>query len=47
MGDQEYWRERNNDEKGTVEPLVLHQVGDKSNSLDGFAETHFLSQDAV
>lgn len=26
---------------------MLHQVGDKGNGLDGFAEAHFISQDAV
>ena len=47
MAAAEYWRERNNDEEGTVEPLVLHQVRDKGDGLDGFAEAHFISQDAV
>lgn len=26
---------------------MLHQVGDKGDGLDGFAEPHFISQDAV
>lgn len=47
MPAEEYWRERNDDEIGTVEPLVLHQVGDKGDGLDGFAEAHLISQDAV
>lgn len=42
-----YWRERNNDDEGTVEPLVLHQVGNECDGLDGFAKTHFISQDAI
>lgn len=42
-----YWRERHNDEEGTVEPLVLHQVGNECNGLDGFAKAHFISQDAI
>lgn len=42
-----YWRERNDDEKGAVEPLVLHQVGNECNGLDGFAKSHFISQDAI
>lgn len=47
MPTEEYWRERNDDEEGTVDPLVLHQVGDKGDGLDGFAEAHFISQDAI
>lgn len=47
MAAVEYWRERNNDEKGTIEPLQLHQIGDKGDGLDGFAKAHFISQDAV
>lgn len=42
-----YWRERNNDEKGTVEPLVLHQVGNECDGLDSFAKAHFICQDAI
>lgn len=42
-----YWREGNNDEEGTIEPLVLHQVGNECNGLDGFAKAHFISQDAI
>lgn len=47
MSAEGYSRERNDDEKGAVESLVLHQVGDKGDGLDGFAEAHFISQDAV
>lgn len=42
-----YWREGNNDEKGPIEPFVLHQVGNECNGLDGFAKAHFISQDAI
>lgn len=40
-------REGDNDEVGSVEPLVLHEVGDKSNRLDGFSQTHLISQDPI
>lgn len=26
---------------------MLHQVGDESDGLDGFAKTHFISENAV
>lgn len=47
MSAEQYWREGNDDEIGTVEPLVLHQVGDKCNGLDGFAKAHLISQNAI
>lgn len=47
MSADKYWREWNDDQIGPIEPLVLHQVGDKGDGLDGFAEAHLISQDAV
>lgn len=47
MPTEEYWREGNNDEIGSIEPFVVHQVGDKGDGLDGFAEAHLISQNAV
>lgn len=40
-------REGYNDEVGSVEPFVLHEVCDKSNSLDGFPQTHLICQDPI
>lgn len=40
-------REGYNDEVGSIEPLVLHEVSDESNSLDGFSQTHFICQDPI
>lgn len=42
-----YSRQRYYDEEGPVDALHLHEVSDKCNGLDGFAQTHFISQDAV
>lgn len=44
---EEYSRERNDDDIGSVEPLVLHQVGDQSDGLNGFTQAHLISQDAI
>lgn len=40
-------RKRYNDEVGSVEPFVLHEVCDEGDSLDGFSQTHLISQDPV
>lgn len=44
VGDGGEWH---NDEEGAVDSLVLHQVADQSDGLDGFAQTHLVSQDSV
>lgn len=40
-------RERYDDEEGPVEALVLHEVSDEGDGLDGFPQTHLISKDAV
>lgn len=40
-------REWHDDEKGPVEALVLHEVSDEGDGLDGFAQAHLVGQDAV
>lgn len=40
-------RERYNDEKGPIDALVLHEVRDECNSLDGLSQAHFIGQDAI
>ena len=47
MVDDEYSRKWNNDHIWPVEPLVLHQIGNKGDGLDGLAEAHLISQDTV
>lgn len=44
-----YWdlREWDDDEEGSVEALVLHEVSDEGDGLDRFAQTHLISQDAI
>lgn len=40
-------REGHNNEVGSIEPLVLHEVRDEGDSLDGFSKTHLVRQDPV
>lgn len=40
-------RERHYDEEGPVDALVLHEVRDERDGLDGFPQTHLISQDAI
>ncbi len=40
-------REGDDDEEGSVDSFVLHEVGDECNGLDGFSQTHFISQNAI
>lgn len=40
-------RERYNDEEGPIDALVLHEVRDERNGLDGLSQAHFVSQDAI
>lgn len=40
-------REGYNDEVGSIEPLVLHEVCDEGDSLDGFTQTHLIRQDPI
>lgn len=40
-------REGHNNEVGPVEPLVLHEVRDEGDSLDGFSQTHLICQDPI
>jgi len=42
-----YIRERNDDEEGPIDALVLHEVRDECNGLDGLPQPHLISQDAV
>jgi len=42
-----YLRERYNDEEGPVDALVLHEVSDEGDGLDGFAQAHLVCQDAI
>ena len=39
--------ERHDDEERSVDLLLLHQIGDERNGLDGLAEAHLVGQDAV
>lgn len=40
-------RERDNDEKRSIVALLLHEVGDEGNGLDGLTKTHLICQDSV
>lgn len=40
-------RERDNDEERAVDPLVLHEVRDESDGLDGFPQSHLVCQDPI
>lgn len=40
-------REGYDDEVGSIETFVLHEVSDEGDSLDGFSQTHLVRQDAV
>ena len=40
-------RERNNDEKRSIVPFLLHEVGDEGNGLNGLTKTHLVCQDPV
>ena len=40
-------RERDNDEKRSIVALLLHEVGDEGNGLDGLTKTHLICQDPV
>lgn len=40
-------RERYDDEEGPVDALVLHEVCDERDGLDGLSQTHLVGQDAV
>lgn len=40
-------RQGYNDEVGSIEPFVLHEVRDEGDSLDGFTQTHLVRQDPV
>lgn len=42
-----YLRERYNDEKGPIDALVLHEVRDECNGLDGLSQAHLIGQDAI
>lgn len=40
-------REGHDNEVGSVEPLVLHEVRDEGDRLDGFSQTHLIRQDPI
>ena len=40
-------REGDDDEEGAVDPLVLHEVRDERDGLDGFPQPHLVGQDPV
>jgi len=40
-------REGDNDEKGAIVPLLLHEVRDEGNGLDGLAEAHLVRQNPI
>lgn len=40
-------RQGYDNEVGSVEPFVLHEVRDKSNGLNGFSQAHLVRQDPV
>lgn len=40
-------RERYDDEEGPVDALVLHEVRDERDGLDGLSQAHLVGQDAV
>lgn len=42
-----YSREGYNNEVGSVEPFVLHEVRNEGDSLDGFSQTHLVCQDPI
>lgn len=44
---QIHLRERDYNKIRSVDMFGFHEVSDKSNSLDGFAKTHFISQDPI
>ena len=40
-------REGHYDEEGPIDALVLHEVRDERDGLDGLAQAHLVSQDAI
>lgn len=40
-------RQGYDNEVGSVEPFVLHEVRDESDGLDGFSQAHLVCQDPV
>lgn len=40
-------RQRYDNEVGSVEPFVLHEVRDQSDGLDGLPQAHLIRQDPV
>jgi len=40
-------RERHDDQERSIEFLDLNQVGKQGNGLNGFSQTHLISQDAI
>lgn len=40
-------REGHDDEVGSIEPFVFHEVRDEGNGLDGFPQTHLVGQDPI
>lgn len=40
-------RERDDDEEGPVDALVLHEVCDERDGLDGLPQAHLVGQDAI
>lgn len=40
-------REGYNDEVGSIESFVFHEVRDEGDSLDGFSQTHLIRQDPI
>ena len=42
-----YIRERHDDEERPVDALVLHEVCDERDGLDGLPQPHLISQDAI
>lgn len=40
-------RERHDDQERSIEFLDLNQVSKQGNSLNGFSQTHLISQDAI
>lgn len=40
-------REWHNDEKGSIEALVLHEVSDEGDGLDCFTKAHLISQNTI
>lgn len=47
LQERAHLRERYNDEEGPVDALMLHEVCDERDGLDGLSQTHLIGEDTV